>query len=78
VNLIVRPRVYEKYQDALRNAPLLLVEGQLQWEGRTVSGSQYCIAPMDHNLTTKARGMCRPAPSQAFGITKSTHQWEQD
>jgi error-prone DNA polymerase len=32
VNLIVRPDVYERYRDALRNAPLLWVEGQLQRE----------------------------------------------
>jgi error-prone DNA polymerase len=32
VNLIVRPVVYERHRDALRNAPLLLVEGVLQPE----------------------------------------------
>jgi error-prone DNA polymerase len=32
VNLIVRPVVYERYRDVLRNAPLLLVEGVLQPE----------------------------------------------
>jgi error-prone DNA polymerase len=37
VNLIVRPDVYERYRDALRNAPLLLVEGRLQREGQTFS-----------------------------------------
>jgi error-prone DNA polymerase len=37
VNLIVRPDVYERYRDALRNAPLLLVEGQLQRERQAVS-----------------------------------------
>jgi len=37
VNLIVRPSVYERYRDALRNTPLLLVEGRLQREGRAVS-----------------------------------------
>jgi error-prone DNA polymerase len=31
-NLIVRPRVYKRYRDALRNAWLLWVEGQLQRE----------------------------------------------
>jgi error-prone DNA polymerase len=33
VNLIVRPDVYERYRDTLRNAPLLWVEGRLQREG---------------------------------------------
>ncbi|UCC64842.1 MAG: error-prone DNA polymerase [Anaerolineae bacterium] len=37
LNLIVRPDVYERYRDALRNAPLLLVEGRLQQEGQTFS-----------------------------------------
>ena len=37
VNLIVWPDVYERYRDALRNAPLLLVEGRLQREGQGVS-----------------------------------------
>ncbi|MFN2129315.1 MAG: DNA polymerase III subunit alpha [Anaerolineae bacterium] len=37
VNLIVRPRVYERYRDALRNAPLLLAEGRLQQVERTTS-----------------------------------------
>jgi len=37
VNLIVRPDVYERYRDALRNAPLLLVEGRLQREGHAIS-----------------------------------------
>ena len=32
VNLIVRPKVYERYRQVLRNAPLLLVEGRLQRE----------------------------------------------
>jgi error-prone DNA polymerase len=33
VNLVVRPKVYERYRDVLRNNPLLLIEGQLQREG---------------------------------------------
>ena len=37
VNLIVRPDVYERYRDALRNAPLLWVEGRLQREGQALS-----------------------------------------
>jgi error-prone DNA polymerase len=36
-NLIVRPGVYERYREALRNAPLLGVEGRLQREGRAMS-----------------------------------------
>ena len=37
VNLIVRPKVYERYRDALRGAPFLLVEGQLQRADEAVS-----------------------------------------
>jgi len=37
INLIVRPKVYEQYRDALQNAPLLLVEGRLQREGHATS-----------------------------------------
>jgi error-prone DNA polymerase len=29
VNLIVRPDVYERYRDPLRNTPLLWIEGRL-------------------------------------------------
>jgi error-prone DNA polymerase len=37
MNLIVRPRVYEQYRNALRNAPLLWVEGRLQRERQALS-----------------------------------------
>jgi error-prone DNA polymerase len=37
MNLIVRPDVYERYRAALRNAPLLWVEGHLQREGQVLS-----------------------------------------
>jgi len=37
INLIVRPRVYGRYRDALRNAPLLIAGGHLQREGHAVS-----------------------------------------
>ena len=37
LNLIVRPGVYERYREALRNAPLLWVEGRLQREGQVTS-----------------------------------------
>jgi error-prone DNA polymerase len=37
MNLIVRPNVYERYQGALRNVPLLLVEGRLQREEHALS-----------------------------------------
>ncbi len=37
VNLIVRPDVYERYRDVLRNTPLLWVEGRLQREGHALS-----------------------------------------
>jgi len=37
VNLIVRPQVYERYRDVLRNEPLLWAEGRLQREGHAIS-----------------------------------------
>jgi error-prone DNA polymerase len=37
INLIVRPDVYERYYDALRNSSLLWAEGRLQREGLAVS-----------------------------------------
>ena len=37
INLVVRPDVYKRYREALRNAPLLWVEGRLQREGRAIS-----------------------------------------
>jgi error-prone DNA polymerase len=46
VNLIVRPDVYERYRDALRNAPLLWVEGRLQREGHALSVLVYRAAAL--------------------------------
>ena len=37
VNLIVRPNVYERYRNVLRNHPLMLVEGRLQRERQAIS-----------------------------------------
>ncbi len=37
VNLIVRPDVYERCREVLRNTPLLWVEGRLQREGHALS-----------------------------------------
>jgi error-prone DNA polymerase len=45
-NLIVRPGVYEKYKDTLRNAPLLWVEGRLQKEGHATSVLVRSAAPL--------------------------------
>jgi error-prone DNA polymerase len=36
-NLIVRPNVFERYREALRNAPLLWIEGKVQREGYAIS-----------------------------------------
>ncbi len=46
LNLIVRPAVYARYHDALRNAPLLWVEGRLQREGRAISLLVYRAAAL--------------------------------
>ena len=37
INLIVRPQVYERYRDVLRNEPLLWAEGRLQRESHALS-----------------------------------------
>jgi error-prone DNA polymerase len=36
-NLIIRPKVYERYRDTLRNRPLILVEGRMQRENHAIS-----------------------------------------
>jgi error-prone DNA polymerase len=46
VNLIVRPNVYERYKDPLRNAPLLWVRGKVQREGGAMSVLVYRAAPL--------------------------------
>ena len=46
INLIVRPGTYERYRSALRNAPLLLVEGCLQREGEASSVLVYEAVPL--------------------------------
>jgi error-prone DNA polymerase len=45
-NLIVRPDVYERYREALRNAPLLWVAGRLQREGHAISVLVVRAAPL--------------------------------
>ncbi|MEJ2211662.1 MAG: error-prone DNA polymerase, partial [Anaerolineae bacterium] len=46
VNLVVRPDVYERYREALRSAPLLWVEGQVQREGGAISVLVYRAASL--------------------------------
>jgi len=52
INLIVRPKTYERNKEALRGSPLLLVEGALQREGLAacdssqVSVQVYRAAPL--------------------------------
>jgi error-prone DNA polymerase len=46
VNLIVRPGVYERYRDVLRNTPLLWIEGRLQREGHALSVLVYRAAAL--------------------------------
>jgi error-prone DNA polymerase len=53
VNLIVRPDVYERYRDALRNTPLLWVEGRLQREGHAISVLVYRAGPLGYRKTTE-------------------------
>jgi len=46
LNLIVRPGLYASYREALRNAPLLWVEGRLQREGSVSIVLEYRPAPL--------------------------------
>jgi error-prone DNA polymerase len=46
-NLIVRPNVYERYRAALRNAPLLWIEGKVQREGYALSVLVERAAPIE-------------------------------
>jgi error-prone DNA polymerase len=46
VNLIVRPDVFERYRDVLRNTPLLWIEGRLQREGQALSVLVYRAAAL--------------------------------
>jgi len=45
VNLIVRPDVYERYRDVLRNAPLLWIEG-LFWPINVIHAGIGWLAPI--------------------------------
>ena len=45
-NLIIRPKVYARYKDTLRNKPLLLITGKLQREGQAVSVLVQSGAPL--------------------------------
>jgi error-prone DNA polymerase len=54
VNLIVRPDVYERYRPALRNAPLLWVEGRLQREGDALSVLVYRAAALGQSTVDRA------------------------
>jgi error-prone DNA polymerase len=47
VNLIVRPDVYERFRDALRNAPLIWVRGRVQREGGAMSVLVYRAAHLE-------------------------------
>jgi error-prone DNA polymerase len=46
INLVVQPKVYERYKDVLRNHPLLLVEGHMQRERRAVNIQVYQAVPL--------------------------------
>ena len=45
-NLIIRPQVYERYKDTLRNRSLLMVTGKLQREGQAISVLVQSAAPL--------------------------------
>jgi len=46
INLVVRPAVYERCRDVLRDNPLLLVEGQLSREGGAMNVLVYQAVPL--------------------------------
>jgi error-prone DNA polymerase len=46
INLIVRPKVYERCRDVLRGSPLLLVEGAVLGEGGVASVQVYRAVPL--------------------------------
>jgi error-prone DNA polymerase len=48
INLIVRPKIYQQYRNALRNAPLVWVEGQLQREGHAMSVLVHRASALGH------------------------------
>jgi error-prone DNA polymerase len=50
-NLIVRPNVYERYRAALRNEPLLWIEGKVQREGYALSVLVERAAPIQVSAT---------------------------
>jgi error-prone DNA polymerase len=54
-NLIVRPNVYDRYRDVLRNAPLLRVKGRLQREGHAISVMVYEAAALGRTAAAQTR-----------------------
>jgi error-prone DNA polymerase len=46
VNLIIRPKVYARYRDAMRGAPLLVACGRLQCEGEAISVLVHRVVPL--------------------------------
>ena len=52
-NLIVRPGVYDRYRDVLRNAALLQVKGRLQREGDALSVLVYEAAALGRATATQ-------------------------
>jgi error-prone DNA polymerase len=59
VNLVVQPKVYERYRDVLRNSPLLLVEGQLQRERGAVNIQVRQAAPLCWQANKSSRSPVR-------------------
>ena len=46
INLVVRPKVYDRCRDALRNHPLLLIEGQVQHGSGATNVQVYQAVPL--------------------------------
>jgi len=46
INLIVRPKTYERYRETFRGSPLVMGEGALQREGLATSVQVYQAVPL--------------------------------
>ena len=55
-NVIVRPKVYEKYRSVLRGSRLLIAEGEVQSKGNVINLLLTRAGAMPYALTEAAAG----------------------
>jgi error-prone DNA polymerase len=65
MNLIIRPAVYERNRDTLRNKPLLLVTGRLQREGLAISVLVQKAAPLRQAISGSRSAKRNALPDQS-------------